>query len=320
MTQVAAVILAAGGSTRFGRCKQLLDWGGVSLLAHIADVALEAQLRPVIVVLGYGAKETYRVLGDRPVQKVMNWGWQAGKSTSLRIGLAAVPPESDAAVFLQCDQPLVTADLLQAVVNRFNGTGALIVHPTHAGRRGTPVLFSERLFAELSTVTGDQGGRVLIDRHPDQVATVDVDSMAVLTDVDTPEDYERLRSAAGFRTEADRENAASHLQPIRHLIIDMDGVLWTGDQPKAGLQQFFAFLDRQRIAFMLATNNSTSPPERYVAKLARYGVDVPAEMVLTSALASAAYMMDVARPGSKVYVIGEEGIREALEQHGFLLG
>ena len=94
MKRITAVILAAGASTRFGQPKQLLDWGGKPFLAHIADVALEAELAPVIVVLGCQAKAASAALGTRPVQAVMNWRWEEGLSTSVRAGLAALPPET----------------------------------------------------------------------------------------------------------------------------------------------------------------------------------------------------------------------------------
>ncbi|MGD8245263.1 MAG: HAD-IIA family hydrolase [Anaerolineae bacterium] len=312
--QVAAVILAAGASTRFGRSKQLLDWHGKPLLAHVADVALDAGLDPVIAVLGCWADETYAALGDRPVQRLINWRWEAGLSTSVHTGLAAVPLQAEAALFLQGDQPLVGAGLLRAIVARFQESGAAIVHPTHAGQRGTPVLFARRLYPALSTVSGDEGGRSLIARHPDDVATVEVDDGRVLTDIDTWEDFRRIEESNRPRSRAAR------LADIHHLIIDMDGVLWRGDEPMPGLAAFFAFLRQNDIAFTLATNNSSRTPEQYTAKLARFGVQMGVETVLTSALVCAAYLGEVAPSGSQVYVVGEEGVQRALEGQGFTLG
>jgi 4-nitrophenyl phosphatase len=99
----------------------------------------------------------------------------------------------------------------------------------------------------------------------------------------------------------------------------MDGVLWRGDTPMPGLPAFFAFLREHAIEFMLATNNASKTPEQYVDKLARFGVEVDVERVLTAALVSAAYLADVAAPGSRIYVIGEEGLRRALREQGFVL-
>ncbi len=321
MKQIAAVVLAAGASTRFGRPKQLLDWRGKPLLAHVTDVALSAGLAPVIVVLGCQA-EAIRAAMDAGVDRqiVMNWRWEEGMSTSVQAGLAALPPETEAAIFLQCDQPLITPDLLRALATRSEESGAPIVHPTHAGRRGTPVLFARRLFPELGAVTGDEGGRSLIIRHAKEVANVEVADPDVLADIDTPADYERLLEIGGSKLETrDLESAPCALHGIRHLIIDMDGVLWRGDEPLPGLQEFFAFLRRRHIDFVLATNNSSRLPEQYVAKLTRLGVEVAVERVLTSAQATAAYLSTIAPPGARVYAIGEEGVRRALEQCGFVL-
>ncbi len=315
MKQIAAVILAAGASTRFGKPKQLLDWGGVPLLAHATDVALAAGLEPVIVVLGCQAEAARAALGTRPARAVMNWRWEEGMSASVQMGLAALPPTTDAAIFLQCDQPLVTPGLLRALVACFEETGAPIVYPTRAGRRSTPVLFARRLFSELAAISGDEGGRSLITRYKKDVATVEVADSNLLTDVDTPADYEQLQ-ASSFPPKG---RPASSLQSITHLIADMDGVLWHGDEPMSGLKAFFDFLRQQHIDFILATNNSSRTPEQYAAKLARFGVEVAPERVLTSALVAAAYLADIAPPGSRVYAIGGEGLERALEEQSFVL-
>jgi len=320
LKQIAAVILAAGGSTRFGQPKQLLDWDGMPLVTHVTDRALSAGFNPVIVVLGCQAQATRAALDidadERRrtfVQMAMNWRWEEGLSTSVQMGLAALPPETEGAIFLQCDQPLVTADLLRTLVARFEESGAAIVHPSHAGQRGTPVLFARRLFPELAAVEGDEGGRGVIARHAEAVATVEVADADVLADVDTPADYERLQgSGSGARPEA-------ALAGVRHLIVDMDGVLWRGDTPMPALQAFFAFLDQANIGFILATNNASKTPEQYVHRLARFGVEVPAERILTSGMVAAAHLATVAPPGTRVYLIGEDGIRRALEQQGFVL-
>ena len=326
MTRIAGIILAAGASTRFGQSKQLIDWGGVPLVAHLADQALVAELSPVIVVLGCQAESARAALGTRPVRTAMNWRWEDGLSTSVQAGLAALPPETEAAILMQCDQPLISRDLLRALVARFEQTSAPIVHPSHAGQRGTPTLFARRLFPELAAVTGDQGGRPVIRRHAGEVAAVEVTDPDVLADVDTQAEYERLRrkvSSAGsspdHRPDEEDPEPGAFLAGIRHLVIDMDGVLWHGEEPMPGMQEFFAFLKQCHIGFVLATNNSTRTPEQYVAKLARFGVEVPIESVLTCSLAAAAYLATIAPPGTHVYPIGEDGVRQALEQQGFVL-
>jgi 4-nitrophenyl phosphatase len=250
----------------------------------------------------------------------------------VQVGLAALPPETDAVVFLQCDQPLITPGLLQALVARFEETEAPIVRPVHAGQPGTPVLFARCLFPELATVRGDEGGRSVISCYAKDVATIEIADPDVLSDVDTLADYERLQrrasgsrvpdfrsQTAGFETETSDLKTETALYRIRHLIVDMDGVLWRGDEPMPGLQDFFAFLHQYDVGFVLATNNSSQRPEQYAHKLARFGIEIPVESVLTSAQAAAAYLADLAPPGTCVYAIGGEGVQRALEQRGFVL-
>jgi 4-nitrophenyl phosphatase len=325
LKNIAIIILAAGASRRFGKPKQLLDWGGVPLVAHAADVALEAGLGPVIVVLGCDAEAVRTALGARAVQMAMNWRWAEGLSTSVQAGLAALSPEMNAAILMQCDQPLLTADLLRALAARFEEGEVSIVHPSHADRRGTPTLFSREMFAELAALDGDVGGRVVIARHSEAIATVEVADPDVFIDIDTPADYEHLlERGLGSRLQ-EPEPETSNVEPatilsrIRHLIVDMDGVLWRGDQPMPDLDAFFAFLRRRGIDFVLATNNSSRTPEQYVEKLARFGVEVPVEAILTSALVAADYLTDQAAPGTRVYAVGKEGVRRALEERGFVL-
>lgn len=313
MGQIAAVVLAAGGSTRFGQPKQLLDWQDTPLVAHVADVALVAGLDPVLVVLGAHADEVRSVVDDLPVEAVMNWRWADGLSTSVQTGLAMLPPTIDGVLFIQCDQPLLSPDLLRRLVARHRETEAPIVYPVFAGRRGTPALFARSLFRELAAVRGDEGGRSLIQRHQDQVATVEVDDPDLLADVDTPEDYARLRARGEASPPEER------LRDVRNLIVDMDGVLWRGSEPLPGLTTFFDFLREREVSFTLATNNASKRPQQYVEKLAGLGVEMPMERILTSAQATAAYLTGVAPAGAPVHVVGMEGIREALAEEGFTL-
>ncbi len=109
------------------------------------------------------------------------------------------------------------------------------------------------------------------------------------------------------------------LKHLRALVIDMDGVLWLGDTPLPGLVEFFDFLRRHAIRFMLATNNATKTPEQFQRKLAGFGVTVAREEVLTSSLAAAAYMAREFKRGANVYVVGQAGLVEAVREAGFTL-
>jgi len=190
--RVAAVVLAAGASERFGQPKQLLPWAGSTLLSHVVDRALASQADPVVVVLGHQAEACRAALGDRPVTVVVNPDWAQGQSTSVRVGLAALPSGVGAVLFLLADQPGVTPAIINALIERHRSTLAPVVWPEYEGRRGNPVLFDRDTFRQLAQVTGDTGGRPVLQAHADRAQRVPVSDPGVLFDIDAPEDYSRL--------------------------------------------------------------------------------------------------------------------------------
>ncbi len=195
-SRVAAVVLAAGASSRFGELKQLLPWQGATLLSRVVDTALESLVDPVIVVLGNRAEECRDALDRRPVKIVTNEDWREGQSTSVKAGLAAVPDNVCAALFSLADQPMVTAHTINALIARYRFTLAPVVWPEHAGERGNPVLFDRALFAELMRLSQDAGGRSVLKAHVADAERVPVDDAGILFDIDTPADYQEknLRS------------------------------------------------------------------------------------------------------------------------------
>ena len=192
----AAVILAAGQSTRFGAVKQLLPWNDTTLVAQAARTALDAGLDPVIVVLGHEAEKVEQALRGLPVQTVFNPDFAAGQSTSLDKGGEALPARTGAALFMLAGQPRITADLLRTLVQAHRRTFARACVPVFEGKRGNPVLFDRSLFAELRGLRGDTGGRVLLERYPDAILAVPSDR-SILQDIDTREDFEKLRQTDG---------------------------------------------------------------------------------------------------------------------------
>jgi 4-nitrophenyl phosphatase len=311
---VAAVLLAAGGSTRFGAPKQLLDWNGRPLVAHAADMAWIAGLEPIIAVIGAEAEQVAAALEGHHVRLMRNYRWAEGMSTSLSVGLAALPAPVEAALFLPIDQPLLTSHTLHALVARWReGDADIVVARDASGQRGTPAVFARRFFPELARLSGDVGGRALFDPHADAMASVRVEDPKVLMDVDTPQAYARLRAVAQREADAALDGA------IKGVICDMDGVLWRGKTPLPGLHAFFDLLRSRDLGHVLVTNNASHTPDDYVQKLAGMDVATEVEHVLNSAQAAADYLTTQASPGAEVYAIGGPGVPYALQTQGFRL-
>jgi len=194
---VAAIILAAGRSSRMGRNKLLLDLEGKPILCHAVDQALGAGLSEIVVVSGHQASKVREVLGDRAVKVVEAREHKLGMSASLKAGIRALDPKTEAALVMLGDMPQVSAPLIRGLIAAYNPLeGRSIVVPTVDGKRGNPVLFDRRYFEEMLALEGDVGARHLIGAHDDQVAELAVDDAAVFTDVDTPEAYDQLLAKA----------------------------------------------------------------------------------------------------------------------------
>jgi len=194
-SRVAAIVLAAGESRRFGRLKQLLPWGDDgTLISHAVDIALASRARPVVVVLGCQADACRRAIEGRPVQVVVNPDWVEGQSSSVRAGLAVLPENISATLFHLADQPQVTSTVMDAMIERHANTLAPVVWPTYQGQRGNPVLFDRVTFSELERLTGDTGGKPILMAYEraNQAQRVAVDEPGVLLDIDAPEDIERV--------------------------------------------------------------------------------------------------------------------------------
>lgn len=186
---VAAVILAAGRSTRMGGPNKLLaELNGRTLVRIVAEQALASKAAPVIVVTGHQGAEVEAALKGLKVQFVHNPDFAQGLARSVKAGIQAVPDNADGALVCLGDMPLIDARLIDRLVEAFApDRGSLIVAPVAGGRRGNPVLWSRRFFPELMTLDGDIGARHLIAQHAEAVAEIEVDGKSAFLDIDTPE-------------------------------------------------------------------------------------------------------------------------------------
>jgi molybdenum cofactor cytidylyltransferase len=188
--RIAGIILAAGGSTRFGTPKQLLDWGGVPLVKHAADTALAGGLNPVLVVTGSDQGQVREALEGVPVEIISNPDWGQGQGTSVRAGIHALPSWIGAVLFLLVDQPFITPDLILKIRRAQAIRGAKIILPQVNGEQANPVLFDRVLFNELAKLEGDAGGRALFERF--DPSPINWSDEKIRWDIDTPEDYQQL--------------------------------------------------------------------------------------------------------------------------------
>ncbi|MDI1345806.1 MAG: molybdopterin-binding/glycosyltransferase family 2 protein [Pseudolabrys sp.] len=194
--RVAAVVLAAGRSTRMGAVnKMLAEIGGKPLVRIATEQALASRAKPVIVVTGHERDKVEQALAGLAVRFVHNPDFAEGLGGSLKAGIGAVPEESDAAIVCLGDMPQVDSGLIDKLLAAFDPErGALVVVPSIDGRRGNPVVWSRRFFADLMAISGDIGARHLIGQYAEAVVEVPVVGAAALTDVDTPESLSAVKA------------------------------------------------------------------------------------------------------------------------------
>jgi molybdenum cofactor cytidylyltransferase len=189
---LAAVILAAGGSSRMGQPKQLLKFRGTSLLRRAIDTAFAVPADQVIVVLGHAADQLLPEVETTNATIVLNDQWMEGVSTSLRGGLSAVSSEARGVFIYPADMPLLTAEALRELARRQQVSGRPAAMTEAGGVRGVPVFITRSLFPALMIQEGDVGGAQYLRAHPESVEAVRFDDPDLVRDVDRPEDYTRL--------------------------------------------------------------------------------------------------------------------------------
>jgi molybdenum cofactor cytidylyltransferase len=187
---VAGIILAAGGSSRFGSPKSLLTWKGETFIERITRISLEGGLSPVVIVAGDALNQVKTIISKWNVTLVHNPKWQAGQSTSIHAGLNAIPTSCGAAIFLLADQPQVSRAIISALIEAHARSLAPIIAPQVDQERANPVLFDYSTFPRLLEIQGDQGGRALFSKY--QVHWLPWQDKSLLSDIDTPQDYQRL--------------------------------------------------------------------------------------------------------------------------------
>ncbi len=190
---IGVVLLAAGGSRRMGRPKQLLKFEGIPIVRHMAMLALELHSGPVVVVVGAAADRVVDVISDLSVEIVPNDLWEQGMGTSVAAGISALTdyaPPPVAALFMVVDQPHVSLLLLRNLIENYRRYQPAVVASAYNETLGVPAIFDQRLFPELASLDSDRGARDLIEKYRESLQRVPFP--AGRFDLDTPEDYRRL--------------------------------------------------------------------------------------------------------------------------------
>ncbi|MHC5744313.1 MAG: nucleotidyltransferase family protein [Nostoc sp.] len=192
---IAIMILAAGASTRMGTPKQLLLYQGRSFLKYITEIAIASVCQPVVVILGANAEQIHPQIKQLPVKVVNNLDWACGMSTSIKNGIELLnnlPQKIEAVVITLCDQPFVSPQIINQLVDTYYSTKKPIIACEYGNTLGVPALFSQTFFSELATLKETSGAKKVINNNLNEVFSIPFPLGDI--DIDTPKDYEQLLS------------------------------------------------------------------------------------------------------------------------------
>ena len=190
--KIAAVILAAGASRRFGASKLLLSLpGGETLIRQVAKIAVDSGLSPILCVIGKDHQKIKQALAGLPLNFVHNSHWQSGMSSSVKTGINHLPDETDACIMLMGDQPFISIDLIHHLVELFQSGNTQVVIPVVGKQRTTPAILDRSTYDLIMKLEGDVGARALFSYF--KVVELPWKDRRLLLDLDTPEDYQKMQ-------------------------------------------------------------------------------------------------------------------------------
>lgn len=200
---ITSIVLAAGQSSRLGQSKQLLQIEGEPLLRRVTRTSSESQADRTLVVLGDNEREHGRIIRDLPSYLCIHSGWESGMGSSLKAAMNFIEnflSDTTAVIVLVCDQPLLTIDHLNNLIDKYRNTRAPVVASAYSGILGVPALFDATLFGSIKSIDDNHGARQVIDKHKSGVQHVNFEGGAM--DIDTPEDYQRYQESLRVQEEA----------------------------------------------------------------------------------------------------------------------
>jgi molybdenum cofactor cytidylyltransferase len=194
LIKIAILVLAAGGSSRMGRPKQLLDWKGKSLLQHTIDRAKNGNGDEVLVVLGSDYELIKSQINTEGITILKHSNWKNGLGSSIAFGIDYIQKslsDMDGALIMLADQPFVDTNYLNLMIETFRSNEAKIVASLYPNKKmGVPAIFNKRYFIELAQLNMDKGAKEILSKYSDQLSFLDATSLVV--DLDTMEDYQKL--------------------------------------------------------------------------------------------------------------------------------
>lgn len=196
MTEVTAIVLAAGLSSRMGKPKMLLPWGSTTILGHIVETLSESGIHEMVIVTGAARElvedEVGRLAQLWPVRPAYNRDYARGEMlSSILTGLAGTSPKADAGLIVLGDQPQIQIETVQVILGTWKSLSLPLIVPSFEGRRGHPWLIARHLWEELNNLQPPASSRDFLEQHRDLICYVNVPTSSILKDVDTPADYAR---------------------------------------------------------------------------------------------------------------------------------
>ena len=193
---LAAVILSGGASRRMGSPKALLDYQGRPFLQHFLEITRHQQIRVRRVVLGAHVQPIAEAVQLAPEEIVVNADWEQGQLSSIQAGIRSLPPDTDGMLLCLVDHPLISASLIDQLVEEFYASKKLIVLPVHERRRGHPVIFSAALYDELLSAPASTGARAVVWAHAAQTREVITSEAGCVLNLNDPSAFEKLKNSA----------------------------------------------------------------------------------------------------------------------------
>jgi molybdenum cofactor cytidylyltransferase len=189
-----AILLAAGESKRMGTPKQLLPYGDKTIIEAVIDHMTHSRLDGVLVVLGAHREKIEKIIAGLPVKTVYNPRYEEGMLSSVQTGFSSLPKDARAVLVFLGDQPMVPSSVIDRIIETYRSGEKGIVLPVFGGTRGHPVLIDTKYSQEVAALDPEIGLRELIHNHPEDIMEVDADTPTIIEDIDTPEDYNKLKN------------------------------------------------------------------------------------------------------------------------------